>query len=186
MITSTDTSSITPTDTSSITSTDISSITITDISSIIIIDTSSLEEPNTTDHFINNQTFSSKKSSSKMSIGVIIGIIGGVVAIIVAVTIIICRCKKKNKISLHYQNESSINITNVNPVTYINPDLIYEYEPEKKSVNKKKIIFETTSQYKVQISIEPEKTIEDLIKTYINENNDVNIIVVNDVEDKFN
>ena len=27
---------------------------------------------------------------------------------------------------------------------------------------------------------------KDLIKTYINENNDVNIIVVNDVEDKFN
>ena len=91
----------------------------------------------------------------------------------------------------------------------------------KKSVNIKKIIFEDSSQYKVQISIEPEKTIQelikyyfevrnrkdlfrdktisfmlngnvifhdskDLIKTYINENNDVNIIVVNDVEDKFN
>ena len=167
----------------------------------------------------NSQTFSSRNTSGSISIGVIIGIIGGAVAVIAAVITIICCCKKK-KIPEPPSNESSEQNTTITPVINNNPELIYEYEPEKKSANKKKIIFETTGQYKVQITIEPDKTMEELIKYYfeirkrkdlfgdktisfmlngnvifhdskdkikkfINQKNDVNIILVNDVEDKF-
>ena len=183
-------------------------------------DSSSSEETNITIPSNNTQTFSSKNSSSS-SIGIIIGIIGGVVAIIAAVTIIICCCKKKKEIPLDPPNDSTTNSIISSPITSTKPELIYEYEPEKQSANKKTIIFETTGQYKVQISIEPEKTMEELIKyyfevrkkkelfgdktisfmmngniifqdsknlikTYLNKKNDVNIILVNDVEEKLN
>jgi len=85
-------------------------------------------------------------------------------------TNIIYCCKKKKKppidtssIDICYKNEPYLNFD----VGYINKPIIYEYEPQVKSENTKiKIILETTSLMKVQILIDPYKTVSELIKFY--------------------
>ena len=99
----------------------------------------------------------SSKSSSKISIGAIIGIIAGVLVVIIGIIIIIiCLCRKKNK----FRQPPSLNTSS----TSIN-------SPEEK-----KFIFETTSQLKVEITIDIDKTIGELISLYFKTINKTDLI----------
>ena len=99
----------------------------------------------------NNYAFSSysSKSSSSKSTGVIIGVIAGVVVLIAIVATIICICRRMKKKNSK-DNNKTINETE----DIIIPD------------NLILVKLVTTSQYKIQIQIEPEKKMSDLIKAY--------------------
>ena len=113
----------------------------------------------------------SPSSSSKMSIVVIIGIVGGILLVLSTITLIICCCRKKKIVesvpqppivdssNLKFDPEQEIKLV-------FEPE--YEYEPHEKNNNniKVKIILETTSQTKVQILIDPNKTLTELIQFY--------------------
>ena len=113
----------------------------------------------------------SSRSSSKMSIGVIIAIVGGILAVLGIITLIICCCRKK-KIVTSVSQPPIVDSSNMkfDPEQEIKlvfePE--YEYEPHEKNNNnvKVKIILETTSQTKVQILIDPNKTLTELIQFY--------------------
>ena len=188
-------------------------------------DTDNIENPNSNTYSYSSPGGKSKKSSG-ISIGIIIGIIAGIVVIISIIILIICcirRRKKLSEIPKETENNNSTTVAAFDSSVQINQSTIkdvYEYEPEIKSINPKiKIKLETTSQSKINILIDPEKTMTELIqfyfqilnqpelfgdstirflisanfishdskgliKNYINKKNDVNIIVVDDLDDK--
>ena len=88
----------------------------------------------------------SRGSSSSISIGIIIGIIIGVLFAIGIAIFIIYFCKRRNK----KFNDEGLCANNLN----------------SSNIQIKNFDFETTSQYKIEISINSDKTIEDLIQCY--------------------
>jgi len=113
-----------------------------------------------------------------------------VLVIIGIVTVVICLCRRKKKNNSPDNNETNVvnqenNITEDTDVSNITlmpnqsgpsgpPIFEYEYEPESKNP-KIKILFVTTSQQKVQITINPEKKISELIKFYFEKINKPNL-----------
>ena len=138
---------------------------------------SDISEDNNPGNFT-NPTSLKNNSSSKITIGVIIGIIVGIIVVIAIVTAIICICIKKPAI-VEPDKNTTIVVSDTNAII-VEPDTnttnsifhsidtsnIYEYEPEVPKENKIPIIIETTSQIKVQILIDPNKTMVELIKYY--------------------
>lgn len=121
----------------------------------------------------NSGIYTKNNSSSSISIGVIIGIILGAIAIIgIIIVIIYCYRKKCRKPS--EATNSSVSNTEIELDKYIKSQNIiqdnqeiYKFKPDSNNSNPKKlIIFETTSQMKVIIKIDPEKRMTDLIKFY--------------------
>ena len=122
--------------------------------------------------------FTGGGSSSGINIGAIIGIIGGALAVIIAIGIIIfCFCRKKRKEEVDNKPTSnSINLTEENPdvnnTTIINlrKSEIYDYELNNKTndpnVQIILVVFVTTAQYRIGISIKSDKTMKELIKFY--------------------
>ena len=68
------------------------------------------------------------------------------------------------------RTDTELNINDLTDNSIMNDQnnpTIYEYEPKIRNMNKKiEILFETTSQLRVKIKIDPDKTIGELIKFY--------------------
>ena len=118
---------------------------------------------------------SNKSSSNKISIGAIIGIIGEAIILISIVTIIICYCKKK-------KNETNfLLIPPPTPLPTHFPGGVSELnifsitnqgEPQVQNEESKVTIqLITTSQERIIIKFDPEKTVADLIKFYFHKIN---------------
>ena len=109
------------------------------------------------------------------NISIIVAVCLGIVALILIVTfIIICHYKnkkKKEKLSNDTETDKVDNIINDSGIT--KDTFIYEPEVEKK--NPKVIVFETTAQYRVEILIDSDKTMEDLFNFYFKSINQLNL-----------
>ena len=159
------------------------------------------------------------KKSSGISIGIIAGIAAGIVAVIGIIILVICLCKKCCQPQKTNDTFAIDKLVTKSSLKLVN-DEEYEYESIIKSDTPKiNIVLVTTSQRKIKILINPDKTItelikfyfekikrpelfgdksirfimnaqlilpgsKDLIKNYINKNNDVNTIVIDDLDDK--
>jgi surface protein len=113
--------------------------------------------------------YGGSKKSSGLSIGIIIGIVAGGVVVISIIIVVICLCKKK-KLCKSPNNNDTISANNLVPPNTENNQLFaeeYEYEPKiKNGTPKVYIILMTTSQRKIKILINPDKSMSELIKFY--------------------
>ena len=89
------------------------------------------------------------------------------------ITLIICCYKKRKTLSQKSKKDENIynSSTDLNfqskQINNLTVNDIYEFEPEVQSFNPKvKIIFETTSQSKIKILIDPEKTVTEAIQFF--------------------
>ena len=121
----------------------------------------------------NSGIYTKNNSSSSIPIGVIIGVILGAIAIIgIIIVIIYCyrkKCRKPSEATNYTVSNTEIELDKYIKSQNIIQDNqeIYKFEPDSNNSNPKKlIIFETTSQMKVIIKIDPEKRMTDLIKFY--------------------
>ena len=101
--------------------------------------------------------------------GPIIGIVSGIVVLIIVVITIVCLCKKRRKIT-SFPKDDIIDINQSNSsINKSSVSITKEDDQEKKEEKKNQITiinFITISQFQIQVSIDPNKTMGELFKKY--------------------